>query len=98
MGEVNVVIDGIFCNKCNVMHPTLYWHEKYNDYLPKRKEKHAMLAEKYGVTTHYLSALGLMEATTEVECVICGAPTNYKSVDNNGYVCCDECRYKNKNP
>ena len=24
--------DGIWCKKCQKMHPTLFWHEKYNDY------------------------------------------------------------------
>lgn len=30
---VNIEIDGIYCPKCNDLHPTLSWHEKYIDYL-----------------------------------------------------------------
>ena len=31
--------DGIWCPKCRQMHPSLYWHEAYTDYLLDRKEK-----------------------------------------------------------
>ena len=28
-GCVNVEIDGVFCKKCNEMHPSMYWHEEF---------------------------------------------------------------------
>ena len=36
---IKIEIDGIWCKKCQELHPTLFWHEKYNDYELNRKEK-----------------------------------------------------------
>lgn len=34
---IDIEIDGVYCPKCNDLHPTLMWHNKYNNYLNKDK-------------------------------------------------------------
>ena len=43
---INCVLDGIWCPKCKTLHPTLYWHNKYNDYLLNRKEQFEEMKNK----------------------------------------------------
>ena len=28
---LNMIDDGVWCNKCKTFHPTLFWHEKYGE-------------------------------------------------------------------
>ena len=74
--------DGIWCKKCQKMHPTLFWHEKYNDYELSRKER------------WFESIKGLKQEEQEGNCVICNTPTFFKTIETDNYVCCDECKYK----
>ncbi|HGK7342799.1 TPA: hypothetical protein ACJ51Q_001607 [Streptococcus suis] len=37
MDEVNLKIGGIWCPTCMEIHPALLWHEKFDNYLLKRR-------------------------------------------------------------
>lgn len=39
MGDVDIEIDGFWCKKCEELHPTLYWHEKFDEYLRNRRKE-----------------------------------------------------------
>ena len=92
--------DGIWCKKCQKMHPTLFWHEKYNDYELSRKEKWFESIKRfktYITEKDYIDSLptkGLKQEEQEGNCVICNTPTFFKTIETDNYVCCDECKYK----
>lgn len=96
---VNVYIDGIWCNDCRRMHPTLKWHQKYNEYELNRKEKWEEEKAKrpslfndaeYEDT---LSVKGLIENESEQPCIICGHDTYFSNIKTGNYVCSDKCKY-----
>lgn len=90
---VDIIVDGIYCSKCNDMHPSLFWHEKYNDYLSNRKKSHKKICKKFGIKTHYLNGLNLKKCKSG-KCVICGCMTNYKDTRTKKYICSNECKYQ----
>lgn len=96
---INVVIDGIYCKRCNDLHPTLYWHNKYDDYLLDRREKWEKDKKKrpklYGNVEYNdpLPTYGLKQEETRGPCVICGYETFFKSLETDEYVCSNECKY-----
>ena len=102
---VNVEFDGIYCPKCNGLHPTLYWHEKYDDYLLKSHvyEAHRKTCSRFGIVftddecqKEYLFQLSCKKISYKKEsgvCAICGCQTNFISSEKKMYVCSDECRH-----
>lgn len=97
---INIEIDGIWCPKCREMHPSLFWHNKYNDYLKDRKERYYKNLERFYKEKNLipefednLERLGLCE-TVEGKCVICRSLTNFKSIETGNYICCNECKDK----
>ncbi len=103
--ENSIEIDGIFCPKCNTLHPTLFWHEKYDDYIDETKyiEKLIKANKRFGSVVskddiqrdfiRYLKTLEIDKTKISGECVICTAKTSFKNKKTNNYVCSDECRY-----
>ncbi len=94
-----VEIDGVWCNTCKQFHPTLMWHEKYNNYLLDRKEKWEKMIEKHfsGCDVKYIDKLPILSLTESKEtgkCIICGSDTNFKNIKTGNFVCCDMCKYK----
>ena len=92
---VNVEIDGVWCPKCKTFHPTLYWHEKYNDWLVNRKNKHPEICKRFKINTHYLDGMDVSECMSS-KCVVCGDITNYTDKQTGDPVCSDECKYNNR--
>ena len=92
--------DGIWCKKCQKMHPTLFWHDKYNDYELFRKEQWIKSMKSFIENVNeddYIDSLpikGLKEENIEGKCIICNSSTFFKTIKTNNYVCCDECKYK----
>ena len=103
--ENSIKIDGIFCQQCNALHPTLFWHEKYDDYIDETKyiEKLIKTNERFGLIISkddaqrdflgYLETLEIDKTNMPDKCVICTAKTSFKNKKTNNYVCSDECRY-----
>ena len=93
-------IDGIWCPKCRQMHPSLYWHKAYNDYLLDRKQKWEENKKKrpnlFGNAeyTDLLPRMGLIEEEDEGECCICKRQTFFKDINTKKYVCSNECKSK----
>jgi len=97
--------DGIYCPKCHELHPTLYWHEKYDKYLEPTqwKTSHKKSLERFGIThseeelatdfADYLSILKLRFTEVKGACVVCGHETKYQNIRTDHYICCDECKY-----
>ena len=98
---INVKLDGIYCKECNTLHPTLFWHKKYNDYELNREENYHKMMIKHFPNIEYTYKDNLyiknLEETKELnECVICKTLTYFKHISTNNYVCSDECKYKDK--
>ncbi len=106
MAEIDIEVDGIYCSKCNKLHPTLFWHEKYCNYLDKEKwiENHQKTIHKFlniydGVIDcnlaykKELTIRNLFLSNVEGNCVICGCKTIFVNSKTNNYVCSDECKY-----
>lgn len=98
---ITVYDDGVWCKKCNKFHPTLMWHEKYNNYELNRREEWEKSIEKhfpmYKDTAEFIDSLpikGLMEDSVEGECEICKDKTFFRELTTKKYVCSDECKYK----
>lgn len=99
---ITVVPDGIWCKECRTLHPTLFWHKKYNDYELDRKERWQKSVKKHfsGVDAEYADNLHikeLLQEDTEGKCVVCGTKTYFKHTTTGNFVCCDECKYADVN-
>ena len=94
--------DGIWCSKCKTLHPTLFWHEKYNDYELNRKENFEENKRKRpqlfkdASYIDYLPQKNLFENKEMGKCIICGELTYFQHTLTNNFVCSDECKYKDK--
>jgi len=97
--SVNVIIDGVPCSKCGKLHPTLSWHDKYDDYLLDRKTKWDEAKAKRpqlfknAVYKDKLELYGLKEKEEQGKCEVCGCMTYFVNVTTNHYVCSKECKY-----
>ena len=103
-------IDGIYCDKCKTMHPTLFWHELYDDYrkpleeyIPYIKQMHERFAQMTitdaEAIEHYndlMRILKLERCDEKGKCEICGTLTHYKYTPANKYICSDKCKYEIK--
>ena len=96
---IDVWIDGIWCRKCRDLHPTLYWHDKYDDYLLDRREQWEESKKKrpalYGDAEYVddLPVHGLKQEDVRGPCAVCGCETYFKHLQMDKYVCSDECKY-----
>ena len=96
---INVQIDGIWCKKCQQIHPTLFWHEKYDNYELNRKVKWLENMKKHfpNEKLEYKDTLyikDLEECNNIGSCIICGTKTHFKHTTTKNYICSDECKYK----
>lgn len=96
---VDIKIDGIWCKKCKALHPTLMWHEKYDDYeLNKDKVEEDIKKHfsNYDLKTNRSKILKIKELCIQEEqkpCNICGCKTFFTNMKTSHYVCSDECKY-----
>ncbi|MBQ4087660.1 MAG: hypothetical protein IJC78_05375 [Clostridia bacterium] len=100
-----IEIDGIYCQKCNTLHPTLFWHEKYDDYINQSdyidsiteayKRFGTIISNEgaYKNFVEYLLTLEIDKIETEGKCVVCSAKTSFINKRTNHYVCSDVCKY-----
>lgn len=103
---VDLEIDGVYCPKCNDLHPTLMWHEKYNDYLKKDKwvqeYKKSLLRFKLKISNNeaiqqyekHVDAKDIIQKDYTGECIICSTLTHFINKKTENFVCSDECKYK----
>ena len=95
---IDIEIDGIWCPECRKLHPTLFWHDKYDTYELNRYERWIMEKKKRPKlfeNADYEDDLPVkdLEECDMGKCVICGALTHFRRLSNKHYVCCDECKY-----
>ena len=99
-GVINIICDGFYCKACNDFHPTLKWHEKYDEYLLDRKEQWEMNKKKRpnlfknAIYVDSLNVHELEEERIQEKCFICGNKTHFKNILTGHYVCSNECKYK----
>ena len=105
-GEIDIEIDGIYCPKCNDLHPTLFWHEQYEEYLERELwiMNHKRAVERFRMTLSaeqlaksyddHLRGLSLTLDKMPGECVVCATPTHFRHAVTGHYLCSDECKYK----
>ena len=106
---LNIEIDGFYCKECNDIHPTLYWHKIYDEYMktkeeaiPYYKKVFARLGETVtdddALFLYYknMTICGLEYSEKNGKCVICGTRTHYMLIDTNKYICSDKCKYQAK--
>lgn len=100
---------GFYCDKCRKVHPSLYWHEIYDEYLKspeeyipfvkemtKRFADGAILSDKEAMEDYeeYMKILELEKCKEAGACSFCGTKTHYKHTPTNLYVCSDKCKHK----
>ena len=102
---VYIEIDGFYCKECNELHPALFWHELYDEYI---KTKQAFILhikqinERFGnsitdkealeLYQNYITTLGIEFCPEPQNCIICGKETHYRLTDTNKFVCSNECK------
>ena len=96
--------DGVYCPQCKDVHPTLKWHEKYDDYEMRetmRAEWEAAVAKRPNLLGGTLfedfyrwNSRGLVEHEESSPCAVCGCATHFSDPDSGFCVCGDECRYE----
>ena len=91
-------MDGIWCPKCRDFHPTLMWHDKYDDYLAekvqrehweKMKRERPQMVGDAALTLNRIS--GVAERGDTGPCVVCGCRTHFVVEETGERVCSDEC-------
>lgn len=104
-GEIDVEIDGIYCPKCHELHPTLHWHDKYEEYLERNQwiRSHKKAVERFKISLSpeqlskayddHLGVLGLILDETHGECVVCANHTHFRHAVTGHFLCSDECMY-----
>ena len=99
MGEVDIEIDGFWCKECEELHPTLFWHEKFDNYLRNRREVWEQQKKarpnlfKDALYEDRLPILGLTEQRHRGTCVSCGHLTYFTSLKTKQFICSNECNY-----
>lgn len=101
MAEINIEIDGVYCSRCNDLHPTLLWHERYDDYaraetrlaewLRLRAERPWLLGDCEPPDMSS-ACFGVVENDWKAPCVMCGNATYFTDEESGERVCCAECR------
>lgn len=103
---IDIEIDGIYCPKCKQMHPTLYWHDKYDSYLNFSlwKETYSISLSRFGkaaipevVVKEYENCLRIRDlqlSEKRRQCIICSHETLFVNRETNNAVCSDECQYR----
>lgn len=105
-GCVNVEIDGIFCKKCNEMHPSMYWHEAFENYLNEeewvqtymrtlqRFQQAPSMERAKSEYAEMLEVHGICHLCEEGVCFVCGRETSFIDGNTIRYVCSEECKEK----
>lgn len=103
---VNIEIDGIYCPKCRELHPTLFWHHKYNEYLMPSYcyDVSRVAVARFGYTCsdeecreRYQKRLDFKQIKLmkhKGECSVCSAVTSFFDINMEQFVCSDECQSK----
>ncbi len=108
---VNIEIDGIYCPKCRELHPTLFWHHEYNEYLMPRHcyDELRAAGARFGYTYSDEECQEMYQKRLDFkqiklmkhagECAICSAVTSFIAILTEQFVCSDEClSYVNSTP
>ena len=103
---IDIEIDGIYCKKCNDLHPTLFWHDLYDDYIESEgdyicrmknlaKIFDGGLTEDEVIKLYYkkMADKELVFCSNAEECAVCKTKTHYMHTKTKCFVCSDKCRY-----
>lgn len=98
--EINIELDGFYCPTCNDLHPTLLWHDPYDDYATReirfadwqesRRERPALLHD--AVFQESIAYLGVTEHDSSAPCTICGRQTRFTDANADNRICSAECK------
>ena len=103
---VDIEIDGIYCSRCNTLHPTLFWHKKYKEYMNRHDyyEERKKACERFRMECsdesceveyqHHLALKKIKLVEQPGNCAVCGTLTNFIDVYTETYVCSDECAWE----
>ena len=104
---IDIKLDGIYCKECNELHPTLFWHKLYDDYIKAKEEcipffKEAAkrfgeaITDEEALELYYINMniRGLEYSKESGKCVVCKTNTHYKLIETKNFVCSDKCKYK----
>ena len=104
---VDIEIDGFYCEKCKELHPTLFWHKLYNEYIKKEKDfipYIKQINERFGnkitdreamkLYQEYRTSFGVEFCAKPQSCIVCGTNTHYKLVGTDKFICSDNCKAK----
>lgn len=106
---IDMEIDGFYCKECNDIHPTLYWHELYGEYIKTKEEAipyfknvcarfGEIITDDDALFLYYktMRLRGLEYSENNGECVICGTRTHYMLIGTKKYICSNKCKYQAK--
>lgn len=106
--EIDIILDGIYCPRCRDLHPTLFWHNKYEDYIETKSEEtwiaeQIQRAKRFGFECSeetaremYLAdkqSSPIYRAKESGKCQMCFESTHFVHKATGNYICSDECRY-----
>lgn len=98
---VDLIFDGFYCKDCKECHPTLFWHEKYDDYEKNENKHYKKSLERFlqpdeiePVFKESLAIRGLEKSIEQGNCSICNCLTFFKNFRTNNFVCCDKCKFE----
>lgn len=100
---IDIELDLFPCDKCDEWHPTLHWHDKYDNYLLNRRERFEETKAKRPILFsdaeyhEVLPTLQLIEDKNQNNCCICGCVTHFINRITLHPVCSDECKYADTN-
>ena len=98
--EISIELDGFYCPDCNDFHPTLMWHERYDDYATretrfadwqKNKEERPALFRD-AVFQESVAHLGVAEHDNPAPCIVCECQTHFADANTGGRICSAECK------
>lgn len=101
MAEINIEIDGVYCPRCNDLHPTLLWHERYDNYAKaeirlaewqRARAERSLLFGDCDPPAVSSACFGVVENDRKAPCVMCGVTTCFTDEESGERVCCAECR------
>ena len=102
---IDIEIDGFYCEKCKEMHPMLFWHELYEEYIKAENDFIAdikKISKRFGnkITNdeagklyhEHICSLGIEICDNPQKCVVCGTNTHYKIIGTDKFICSNKCK------
>ena len=102
---VDIELDGFYCKKCKELHPTLFWHELYDEYIKTEKDfvlDIKQISERFGnkitdkeaakLYQEYRTSFGVEFCDNSKKCIVCGTNTHYKIIGTDKFVCSNKCK------